>query len=88
MNRSNAAGTKDWLKALEFNGIQLRAYVDEKEEQHGSAVAPDLFKLAPEAWLLKNKFALESVCRGIRQAKNGELTDCGSFAHYVDDEID
>ncbi|MBI4267704.1 MAG: hypothetical protein HY662_02855 [Chloroflexi bacterium] len=88
MNRSNAAGTKDWLNVLEFNGIQLRAYVDKKEEQHGSAAAHDLSKLDSEVWLLKSKFALESVCRGIRQAKNGELIDCGSFAHYADDEIE
>lgn len=88
MNGSNAAGTKDWLEALKFSGIQLRAYINENEEQHGSAVASELLELDRETWLLKNKIALESVCRGIRQAKDGELTDCGSFAHYADDEIE
>jgi hypothetical protein len=41
-----------------------------------------------ELWLFQNKTALESVSRGLRDARRGELTDRGSFAKYADDEID
>jgi hypothetical protein len=39
-NYSNAVGTKDWLTALKVKGIQLRAYVDEREGQE-TATAPE-----------------------------------------------
>ncbi len=41
-----------------------------------------------EAWLYKNRNALESVLRGMEQARRGELKKIGSFAQYADDEID
>jgi len=40
-NYSNAVGTKDWLTALKVKGIQLRAYVDEREECQETATAPE-----------------------------------------------
>jgi hypothetical protein len=41
---------------------------------------------AAEAWLFKNKDALQSVRRGIEQAERGELQVLGSFASFADDE--
>ena len=38
---------------------------------------------ASEAWLWKNKAALTSVKRGLRQAEEGKEHDLGSFAHYA-----
>lgn len=39
-----------------------------------------------EAWLYKNKAALASVLRGIKEAERGEAKAIGSFARFADDE--
>ena len=39
---------------------------------------------ASEAWLFRNKRALESVARGLDQIADAKVI--GSFAEYVDDE--
>jgi hypothetical protein len=39
---------------------------------------------ASEAWLFRNKRALESVARGLEQIKESRVI--GSFAEYADDE--
>ena len=41
-----------------------------------------------EAWLYKNRKALASVRRGLRQSAQGKLHYLGSFAKYADHEID
>jgi len=41
-----------------------------------------------EAWLYKNKEALESVHRGLDQAKHGKIKKGPSFAKYAEDDID
>jgi len=41
-----------------------------------------------EAWLYKNKAALESVRDGIKEAGNGKARKIGSFAKYAKDVID
>jgi len=43
---------------------------------------------AREAWLFKNEAALESVKRGSKQAAEGKVRSCGSFAKHADDDID
>ncbi len=88
MNRSNTVGTQDWLNGLTTKGITLKAYLVEEQEPCISAVAPSSFTVDREAWLLKNSIALESVCRGIKQATEGEVSDFGSFAAHANDEIE
>jgi hypothetical protein len=41
---------------------------------------------AAEAWLFKNKRALELVRRGLADAAAGDVRDLGSFAQYADDD--
>jgi hypothetical protein len=41
-----------------------------------------------EKWLFENAAALQKVQTGLNQAKNKELLDKGSFAHFTDDEIE
>lgn len=38
---------------------------------------------AREAWLYKNKKALESVRQGLRDAKAGKVHDLGDFTKYI-----
>jgi hypothetical protein len=56
-------------------------------QQHGVIVLrPNVELPVNEAWLWKNRAALESVRRGIEQASEGQLRERGSFAEYADEE--
>jgi hypothetical protein len=41
---------------------------------------------ASEAWLYRNKKALDSVRRGLNESAEGKAARIGSFARYADDE--
>jgi len=41
-----------------------------------------------EVWIFRNSKALESVLRGIAQAKQGKVQELESFAKHADDEIE
>ena len=41
-----------------------------------------------EAWLWKNKVALDSVQQGLKESAAGETEDLGSFAKYADSDIE
>jgi hypothetical protein len=41
---------------------------------------------ASEAWLFRNKKALDSIRRGLEEAAAGKARTAGSFARYADDE--
>ncbi len=41
-----------------------------------------------EAWLYKNKGALESVQRGLEDARKGRIKKAPSFAKHANDDID
>ena len=43
---------------------------------------------AREAWLFKNKAALESVQRGLRQSMEGRTVSLGSFAKFANEDIE
>jgi|GEM_PF-750337 len=39
-----------------------------------------------EAWLFRNKAALQKVRRGMKQSEEGNLEDAGNFSQYIDKE--
>lgn len=41
---------------------------------------------ASEAWLFRNKKAIDSVRRGLADAAEGKTKSIGSFAEYADDD--
>lgn len=41
---------------------------------------------ASEAWLFKNRKALDSVRRGLKEASEGRAKAAGSFAHFLEDD--
>ena len=43
---------------------------------------------ASEYWLWRNQDAVNSVQRGLIQAKRGETVSLGSFAEFADSEVD
>jgi len=56
-------------------------------DEHGNIVLEPLISIpASEVWLYRNKTALDSVRRGLREAAQGKAKPVGSFAHDADDE--
>lgn len=65
----------------EFSGYIL------KESPDGSILLEPLVELpAREAWLFKNKEALASVEKGLKQAAEKKGKSLGSFAKYREDD--
>lgn len=57
------------------------------EEENGRIILlPEVAIPVSEAWLYKNKEALEAVKTGLEQSANGQIKKRGSFAKYVDEE--
>lgn len=63
----------------------IRYQVVEKED--GCIILmPEVAIPANEAWLYKNKEALEAVKTGLQQSASGKIKKRGSFAKYVSGE--
>jgi hypothetical protein len=43
---------------------------------------------ASEKWLFDNKTALKQVKQGLKDSANGHISSRGSFAQYLNEEID
>jgi len=57
------------------------------EESDGKIILfPEVAIPANEAWLYKNKKALEAVKKGLEDSASGKVKKRGSFAKYVDEE--
>jgi len=59
-------------------------------DKHHRIILDPLVEIpAREKWLFDNKEALNSVQRGLKEAKGGNFNELGSFAEYLnDDEIE
>jgi len=56
-----------------------------RQEKDGRLILEPYAEIpAREAWLYKNKKALESVRQGLRDAKAGKVHDLGDFTKYID----
>ncbi|HSA06970.1 MAG TPA: hypothetical protein P5556_07300 [Candidatus Gastranaerophilales bacterium] len=57
------------------------------EESDGKIILfPEVAIPASEAWLYKNKKALEAVKKGLEDSASGKVKKRGSFAKYIDEE--
>ncbi len=67
----------------ELDDASFNVYRDDR----GTIVLdPQVSVPASEAWLYRNKKALESIRRGLTEAAEEKLIHLGSFAGYADDE--
>ncbi len=67
--------------AKEYSGYTL------KESADGTILLEPLVELpAREAWLFKNKDALASVEKGLKQSAAGKTKSLGSFAKHLKDD--
>ncbi len=68
-------------RAKDFSGYTL------KESADGSTLLEPLIEVhAKEGWLFKNKKAMSSVQRGLKQSAAGKTKSLGSFTKYLDEE--
>ncbi|MBI4406102.1 MAG: hypothetical protein HY537_18225 [Deltaproteobacteria bacterium] len=68
-------------RAQDYSGYTL------KESADGSILLEPLIEVpAREAWLFKNKEALSSVQKGLKQSAAGKTKSLGSFAKYIADD--
>jgi len=68
-------------RTKEFSGYTL------KEATDGTILLEPLVELpAREAWLFKNKEALASVEKGLKESGEGKAKSLGSFAKYLDED--
>jgi len=59
------------------------------EEKDGCIVLiPQVEIPAREAWLYQNREALEAVKKGLEDSASGKVRSRGSFAQYINDEIE
>lgn len=59
------------------------------EEKNGCIILmPQVEIPAKEAWLYQNREALEAVKKGLEDSASGKTMNRGSFAQYIDNEIE
>lgn len=63
-----------------------KSYLVEEKENGEIVLIPAITIPVREKWLFDNKKALESVKRGLDDAKAGRTKARGSFAKYVDED--
>lgn len=66
-----------------FEGASFTVYLEKPDK---IVLEPQVSVPASEAWLFKNRAALESLRRGFEDAAAGRTRSLGSFAKYADDD--
>ena len=51
-------------------------------------LSPEVSVPMHELWLYRNPEALKMVVKGLQEAREGKLTDLGSFKKYADDDME
>lgn len=57
-----------------------------RDEEGRIILEPHVSIPASEAWLFRNRKAMDSVRRGLEQVAEGKAEPAGSFARFADDE--
>lgn len=71
-------------KALKgLDGARFNVY---RNELGQILLDPQVSVPASEAWLFRNKRALDAVRRGLKEMADGKTVSAGSFARYADEE--
>ncbi len=65
---------------------EVSSYDAELKENGVIILHPKVEIPAEELWLFKNKEALNSVKKGIKDSMTGKVSKRGSFAKYIDEE--
>ena len=81
------------MKTDAKNRVVLKGSVTEhyrvyRNESGQILLDPQVMIPAREAWLFKNKKALASVRRGLKQMGEGKGRHLGSFSKHTDDKLD
>lgn len=58
------------------------------DKDHKIILEPYVEIPAREKWLFKNEKALRQVKEGLKSSAKGNLKDKGSFAEFIDDDIE
>ena len=66
----------------------VSGYMITETKDHRLILKPYVEVLASEKWLLDNKHALRQVSQGLKDAAAGRISEKGSFAKFVDDDIE
>lgn len=66
----------------------ISGYLVTETEDHKIVLEPRVEIPAREKWLFDNKQALKKVQQGLDDAANARVSARGSFAQYVDDDIE
>jgi hypothetical protein len=65
--------------------LRFGVYVNEAGQV---LLSPEVSVPMHELWLYRNPKALKMVVKGLEEAREGKLTDLGSFEKYAGDDID
>ncbi|MDB5108102.1 MAG: uncharacterized protein JWM69_1043 [Candidatus Binatus sp.] len=76
---------RDFLGDEVDTPIRFGVYVNEAGQ---ILLSPELSVPMHELWLYRNPTALDMVVKGLKESREGNLVDLGSFEEFADQEIE